>query len=89
MIIFRKRLMIDTDAGELARVKSVLDKNAVRYDVKTTVSDNVLSRSFNSAAAVRHRSSYSAMETQSYVYQLFVSLKDYDRAKALAYGSSK
>ena len=86
MFILRKRLMMDTNAQELARVKLLLDKNGIQYEVKTTVSDNVLSRSFNAKAAETHRTAYSAMETQSYVYQLFVKPGDYAKARKLVYG---
>lgn len=86
MLIFRKRLMMDTDAQELARVKQILDKNGIKHEVKTTVSDNVLTRSFNAKAAETLRTSYSAMETQTYLYQLFVKPGDYAKAKNLAYG---
>lgn len=86
MFILRKRLMMDTDPQELARVKQILDKNGIKYEVKTTVSDNVLSRSFNAKAAETVRTTYSAMETQTYLYQLFVKPSDYARASGLVYG---
>ena len=86
MFILRKRLMIDTNAQELARVKTVLDKNGIKYEVKTTVTDNVLSRSFNAKAAATHRTAYSAMDTQSYIYQLFVKPGDHAKARKAAYG---
>lgn len=86
MILFGKRLMMDTDPKELARVKQILDQNGMEYHVKTTVSDNVMSRSFNAKAAEHIRTSYSAMQTQTYLYQLFVKRRDYARAKKLSYG---
>lgn len=86
MFILRKRLMMDTDPQELARVKLILDKNGIKYEVKTTVSDNVLSRSFNAKAAETVKGTYSAMATQSYLYQLFVKPGDYARARKLVYG---
>ncbi|MBQ7000837.1 MAG: hypothetical protein IJN67_07300 [Oscillospiraceae bacterium] len=86
MLLLRKRLMMDTNAQELARVKQILDKNGIRYEVKTTVSDNVLSRSFNAKAAETVRTTYSAMATQTYLYQLFVKPGDHARAKKLVYG---
>ena len=86
MLFFRKRLMMDTDARELARIKLILDQNGIRYEVKTTVSDNVLSRSFNAKAAETVRTTYSAMANQTYLYQLFVKPGEYARAKKLVYG---
>ena len=86
MLIFRKRLMLDTDPQELARVKQVLDKNNIAYEVKTSVADNALARSFNVAASMRTKTSYSVMDTQSFVYQLYVSPTKYSEARKLCYG---
>ena len=79
----RKRVLLDTDARELARVKSRLDQAGIAYEVKTTVSDNVLSRNVNSAAAMRYVTAYSAAQNQTYLYQVFVRRKDYVAAKKL------
>ena len=86
MLILRKRLMMDTDPRELARVKQILDNNGIRYEVKTTVSDNVLSRSFNAKAAETVRTTYSTMASQAYLYQLFVKPGDYGKARKAVYG---
>ena len=86
MMLLPKKLMVDTDAGELVRVKQILDKNRIPYSVKTTLSDNVLSRNFNSRAALEHRTAYSAMDSQSYLYHLYVPVREYTRARALVYG---
>lgn len=85
MIIFRKRLMLDTDPQELARIKLILDENGIKYDVSTTVSENANTRRFNAAAAVQVRGGYSAMSSQSYIYRLYVRVRDYGRAKNLVY----
>jgi hypothetical protein len=86
VLLFPKQLLLDSDPMELARVKLILDRHKIPYEVKTTVSDNALSRSFNAAAAIQVRTGYSAMDTQSYIYRLSVSRRDYARAKELAYG---
>ena len=86
MFLFRrKRLFLDTDAMEFARIKDVLDRNGIPYEVKTTVSENAMTRKFNSAAAAHLRYSYSNFATQSYVYYIYVKPADYQKAKALAY----
>ena len=88
MFILRKRLMMDTNPQELARVKQILDQNGIRYEVKTSVSENVISRGFNAKAAQKMWRSYSDMEQQSYLYQLFVKPGDYAKASRLVYGKS-
>ena len=81
MILFRKRILLDSDPQELARVKNLLDQAGIKYDVKTTLSDNVLSRNFNATAAKHYNYAYSAMENQAYLYQVFVSRKDRSAAE--------
>ena len=85
-VLNQKRLLLDTDPQELARVKETLKRHNIEFYVKTTVSDNVLSRSFNAKAAERLVRTYSTMETQTYVYYLYVRRRDYARAKQAAYG---
>lgn len=86
MLLFPRQLLLDTDPQELARVKLILDRNKIPYEVKTTVSDNAMSRRFNAAAAMQVRTGYSAMDTQSYVYRLYVARKHHAQARKLAYG---
>lgn len=86
MLIIRKRLLLDTDPMELARVKLVLDKNGIEYEVKTTVAETASSRRFNMAASMTVKGGYSDVSRQSYVYYLYVSPKEYKRAKTLCYG---
>ncbi len=86
MLFFPKELMLDTDPMELARVKGILDQNSIHYEVKTTVADNALSRSFNVAAGMKWRTGYADMAQQSYIYRLSVARRDYVRARKLAYG---
>ena len=85
MLFLRKRLFLDTDAIEFARIKDILEKNGIKYEVKTTVSENFLSRKFNSAAAVHWRRPYSDFSTQTYLYYIYVKPSDYKKAKALAF----
>lgn len=81
----RKKLFLDTNAMEFARIKAILGENGIPYEVKTTVSEGVLARKFNSAAATRTWESYSKVSTQTYVYSIYVRPKDYEKAKVLAF----
>jgi len=85
MLFFRKRLFLDTNAMEFARIKDILKRNGIKYDVKTTCSENLISRRFNAAAAAHLRQSYSMFSAQNYVYYIYVKRSDYKKAKALAY----
>lgn len=85
MLFFRKQLFLDTDAIEFARIKDILKENGIKYEVKTTVSEGVLARRFNAAAASSTRQLYSNFSVQTYVYYIYVKPSDYQRAKALAF----
>lgn len=88
MICFlnKKNVLIDSDPQMLARAKQILDQNRIEYEVKTTTSDNVLSRNFNAKAAQYRFTSYDQMARQSYVYYLYVRRKDYEKTKKLIAG---
>lgn len=84
MFLFRKRIFLDTNAMEFARIKALLQENGIKYEVKTAVSEGVLARQFNAAASARTWQGYSNFSTQSYVYSIYVRHSDFKRAKALA-----
>ena len=83
--LLRKQLLLDTDARELARVRSVLDQHRIPYEIKTTVSENTLARNFNARAAQHRFSTYSDVSRQTYLYRLYVRRRDYPQAFSLAY----
>ena len=85
LFFLKKRLFLDTDPVEFARVKDILAKNGIPYEVKTTVSENAAARKFNSAAAAHLWQSYSSFSTQTYLYYIYVKTSDYKKAKALAF----
>lgn len=85
MLLFRKRIFLDTNAMEFARIKALLKENGIRCEVKTTVSEGVLARQFNAAASANTWQGYSRFSTQSYVYSIYVKPSDVKKAKALAY----
>lgn len=85
LFFMRKRLFLDTNAMEFARIKDILAQNGIKFEVNTTVSENAMTRKFNSAAAAHLRQNYSAFSTQTYLYMIYVKRSDYEKAKALAY----
>ncbi len=86
MLFFqKKKLFVGSDAMEFARVKSVLEQNHIQYDVKTTATENVLSRNFNAKAAERMFQPYSKFSVQSFLYTIYVKKSDYAKAYELAF----
>ena len=88
LFFLRKQLFLDTNAMEFARIKDILTENGIKYEVKTTVSENFLSRKFNSAAAVHWRRPCSDFSNQTYLYYIYVKPSDYKKAKALAFSKN-
>ena len=84
LFFLKKRLFLDTDPVEFARIKDILIRNGIKYEAKTTVSENAASRKFNSAAASHCWRSYSDFSAQTYLYYIYVKPSDYKKAKALA-----
>ena len=87
MLFLRKRLFLDTDAMAFARVKDILAQNGIKFEVKTTCSENVLSRKFNSAAVAHYRQafSFSDVSNPTYIYYIYVKPSDFKKAKMLAF----
>ena len=85
MLFLRKRLFLDTDAMEFARIKDILAQNGIKYEVKTTCSENLIARRFNAAAANHYYQPYSKFSTQTYVYYIYVKPSDFKKAKMLAF----
>ena len=83
MILFRKQLLLDSDPQAIAKAKAILQENGIAFEVKTTVSENVLSRNFNAKAAQYRFEAYNKVSTQSYLYYLYVKRRDYQSAKEL------
>ena len=86
MILFRKRLLLDTDPLAISRAKLILQKNGIPFEEKTTTSENAMSRRFNSAAAANVYMSYDKMSRQAYIYRLYVPIRKYSEAKRLVFG---
>ena len=70
MILFRKQVFVDSDPQALANAKAILQENHIEFEVKTTVSENVLSRNFNAKAAQYRFEAYDKVSTQSYLYYI-------------------
>ena len=64
-------------------MKQILEAAGIRYSVKTTLSENVLSRNLNARSAQYRYAAYSDVSRQSYLYHLYVARRDHARALEL------
>lgn len=83
-IFNQKKLFIDSDPIELARVKSLLNKSNIKYSVKTVTSRGAMGRRIDVGIYSRNLQSYGAELT--HVYYLYVRKKDYIKAKDVISG---
>lgn len=82
-IIIRKRLMIDSDQREMARVKEILDKSDIPYTLKTLKEASSVTRGFESYARLNYALSYS--NSSRFTYVIYVRKKDFAKANELCY----
>ena len=86
-IFNRKKLLEDTSPLELARVTEELKKNKIKYEVITKCNQSsmgmALHTSMVSSAANGGFSSREALGNMVYIYKVYVSKKDYEKAKSI------
>lgn len=87
-IIYNKRLLVDTSAEELARVKDLLDRANIKYYVRTVKNTPIILQATHAAYYKTYNMSYSPEKDHvKYVYYLYVKKKDFKRASEIAYGN--
>lgn len=83
-ILNRRKLLSDTSAEELARVREILKREGIPYTEKTIRPRGVVGRSLDAATTSRYWVSYrwAGGDLTPFIYTLYVRRKDYERAKA-------
>ena len=80
--LFMKKLVIDTSAEEIRRVTTVLEKNDIFYEVRTTRSRGTIGSSIDAASYARaNLSLYKGASQPTFIYSVYVRRKDYERAR--------
>ena len=86
-IFNRKKLLEDTSPLELARVTEELKKNKIKYEVITKRNQSSMGMALHTSmvfsAANGGFSSHEALGNMVYIYKVYVSKKDYEKAKSI------
>jgi hypothetical protein len=86
--LFKKKLAIDTSAEEIRRTTTILEKNNIKYEIRTTRTRGVIGSAFDAQSYARGNiAMYKGASQPSFIYSVYVKAKDYDRARKLVKGS--
>ena len=80
LLFNRKELAITYDLKKQSEIRTLLQNNGIKYDVKTK---NLLSPSPMNAGSRAHSGSLDIDLTKAYEYKIYVSKSDYERAVEL------
>lgn len=81
MLLLKRKLIIVTDAEEVARIKLLLKSENIPFSVQTKTSVGAFGRGMASSTNMQYNRAYDLSMT--YVYTVSVRPWDYDKAKAL------
>lgn len=85
---FMKKVATDTNSQEIARVTSLLDQHQIKYKIHTVRTRSNVGMAFDAGSYARaNLAMYKGSSQPSFVYFVYVSRKDYTRARKLLYGS--
>lgn len=81
---FKKRLMVDTSSEESRRVTTLLEQNHIKYELRTIRSRGGIGTGMDAMSYARSNVSlYKGASQPTFVYEVYVSRKDFERAKEL------
>lgn len=87
--LFMKKLAVDTSAEEIRRTTTILEKNNVKYEIRTTRTRGSIGSAIDAQTyANANLAMYKGASPPSFIYTVYVKPKDFDRAKKLVKGSS-
>lgn len=82
--LFMKRLAVDTSTEGIKRISTILDQNSIKYEVRSERSRGTIGMGLDAAAYARaNLAMYKGASEPTFIYSVYVNLKDYKRAKKL------
>ena len=86
--LFMKKLAVDTSAEEIRRTTTILEKNNLKYEIRTTRTRGTIGSALDARSyANANLAMYKGASQPSFIYSVYVKPKDYDRARKLTRGS--
>jgi hypothetical protein len=80
----KKRILVETNNESVTKALAALDKNKIKYELRTSRSRGVIGSTFDAQSYARSNiSMYKGSSQPSFIYMVYVKRKDYLRAKKL------
>lgn len=82
--LFLKKLATDTSAEEIRRITSILEKNNLKFEVRTTRTRGTIGSGIDAHAYARaNLALYKGASQPSFIYAVYVRRKEIDKARKL------
>ena len=86
--LFMKKLAVDTSAEEIRRTTTILEKNNLKYEIRTTRSRGSIGSAIDAQTyANANLAMYKGASQPAFIYSVYVKPKDFDQARKLTKGS--
>ena len=82
--LFMKKIAVDTSAEEIRKMTTILEKNNLKYEIRTTRTRGSIGSAIDARSyANANLAMYKGSSQPSFVYSVYVKPKDYDKARKL------
>ena len=85
-LLNRKLLVTESDPQQVGHVKDVLQQAGISYSIDPLRSGTRFGQARDASMAAQFGMRYSAFNTTTYVYQIYVHRRDFKRARQTLYG---
>ena len=83
-VFFKKRLVVDTNNESITKVIAILEKNKIKYELRTTRSRGSVGSRLDALAYARSNiAMYKGSTQPDFVYMIYVKRRNYAQAKRL------
>lgn len=80
----KKKLSVDISSEEIRRVTTILDQNKIKYEIKTIRTRGIIGTGMDAMSYARSNiSMYKGSSQPSFIYEVYVSRKNYVQALKL------
>lgn len=87
-VLFKKKIVVDISGEEVRRVTTILDKNKIKYDVRSKRTRGSVGSALDAGSYARSNIAlYKEAAAPPIVYMVYVRKKDYERAFDLVHRS--
>lgn len=85
---FNKKLAVDTSSEEITRITTILKKNHIKYELRTTRTRGSIGSGLDTYSyAQANIALYKGASQPIFLYSVYVNRKDFNLARKLVWGS--